>query len=208
MKQEAEEEAKEAMEAEAIEAEAMQAEEEEEEEEEEFVFLLDADSINEEGKVGLPSWKGYLPEGYTKIVVKADEETAKKIKKLNLNDNPVEKIEGLEKLVALKIVRMKDIDFVPPCIEVLPSVKAVLLNLLEISELSSWLFAIPTLKSINAKKCGNLQSLDFGSQPSASLTTLTLGECGVESLPDDFFAHWLETAILYGNKGKDTFRLS
>ena len=136
------------------------------------------------------------------MVIEAEEETAKRIKTLILNWNPVKTIKGVQKLVALEAVWIWDIDFLPRWIEELPAVKEVSLGRLKISELPSWLFAIPTLNFISARSMDNLRSLDFGSKPSTNLTKLTLYECpNLESLPDDFFAHALEEVDIHRNKG-------
>ena len=134
--------------------------------------------------------------------VEVEEETAKRIKRLNLINNPVKTIKGVQKLVALEAVEIDNIDFVPRWIEELPAVKKVELRGLKISELPSWLFAIPTLNDINSWSMKNLRSLDFGSKPSTNLTKLLLTGCPhLKSLPNDFFAHALEEVDISQNQG-------
>ena len=141
---------------------------------------------------------------YTKIVVDMDEETAKSIKRLTLWGNPVTEVEGVEKLGALETVTWfhNKGDSLPRWIEV-PPVEKVRVEFSSIKELPAWLFSIPTIKEIKAWPVPKLKTVDFGPNPSATLTKLWIIRSNIKSLPDNLFAHALEEVNLSRNKGKE-----
>ena len=163
-------------------------------------FRLRADDIDENGKV-LPT----LSQGYTKMVVEVDEEMAKRIKSLVLRENPVTEIEGVEKLGAVETVWWwwnNKGESLPRWMEALP-MKLVHVVEGSIKELPAWLFSIPTIEEIEALSNYSLETVDFGFNPSATLTKLKLELCNIKSLPDDLFAHGLEEVDLSRNNGKE-----
>ena len=82
-------------------------------------------------------------------------------------------------------------------------VKEVEVDRSSIKELPAWLFSIPTIVEVWAEDVPNLERVDFGPNPSATLTRLEIWNSNIKSLPDNLFAHALEVVDLRGNKGKE-----
>ena len=84
-------------------------------------------------------------------------------------------------------------------------VKEVEVDRSSIKELPAWLFSIPTIEVIEAYDVPKmfLERVDFGPNPSATLTKLMIMGSNIKSLPDNLFAHALEVVDLRGNKGKE-----
>ena len=134
--------------------------------------------------------------------------TAQEIKELTLIANPVTEIEGLEKLGAVEEVcwmHHERCDFLPRWIEAL-SVETVQIAESSVKELPAWLFRIPTIKEITAWTVVQMETVDLGPNPSATLTSLTIKWSAIKSLPDNLFAHALEEVDVSVNKGKEKSR--
>ena len=166
----------------------------------EGVFRLTDDyiknKIDSDGRIFLPSGKKIR-----KLVVEASEESAKRIRTLLLEGNPVLEMEAGEKLVNVVDVVGEKCGFseIPSWIADLSGLKRLFLDQNEITEIPPFIAYRTALKELNLS---NNQITEIPPRVTANLTLLDLTNCDVQSLPHDFFHHRLETVYLSKNKGK------
>ena len=174
-------------------------------------FRLDSTFVMEEKeRQGRAKWeeKGEVTLTVTskipKVVVEVEGSLAKEIGGIALLCNPVTTVVGAEKLTGLKNLNCRKSGFesVPRWIEMLPAIKTVWLNENNFNEIPSWLLEIPTLLQIYAQENKNLRQITMSDYSGKNLKSINMGDCDLQSLPNDFFHHGFEEVHLFGNKGE------
>ena len=176
--------------------------------EEEKVFHLDAAFVNQqkksvskqiwekEGRVDLP-----VVEGFTTMIIDVEETLAGEIKSLFLNENPVTKVEDVNKLTGVNFLDGTRCGFVsvPSWIEKLQAVEFVHLNENDITEIPPFFSRLKKLRYLNLSKNRRLRSIP---RIGDSLTWLLISDCDIQTLSPDFFNHHLVEVELSGNRGE------
>ena len=168
-------------------------------------FHLDTTYVNEQR--GSLSWQraGEVPlpfkQNFATVIVDVEESLAEQIKILDLNSNPVMKVDKVEKLKGVKELFGYRCGFssVPSWIGKLPSVEIVYLFENDITQIPPFVSRMENLRNLDLSKNIGLRSFP---KPGENLTELSLAGCDIQVLSPDFFNHHLVKVDMSGNRGE------